>query len=77
MLTKKKRGPVVITTGHGQFAGRSLSAIVRREYGRRAIVRWSLDPNCSDWGQIVRYSRLARTYRVVAQLLTIDETQEA
>jgi len=42
-----------IRTNHGTYTGRTVSTTVRREYGRRATVRWSADPNAPEAGLIV------------------------
>ena len=41
-----------IHTTHGVYTGRSLGSIVRREYGRRAVVTWAADPNDPNAGMI-------------------------
>lgn len=46
-----------ITTTHGEFTGRTAQSIVRREYGRRARVRWYADRNAPAAGMIVRRDR--------------------
>lgn len=46
-----------ITTTHGTYAGRTAQSIVRREYGRKARVRWYADRNAPAAGMIVRRDR--------------------
>lgn len=46
-------GLAFVRTEHGEFSGRSLAAIVRREYGRRAVLRRSADPNDVNFGLIL------------------------
>lgn len=43
-----------ITTTHGEFTGRTVQTIVRREYGRTARIQWSADSNNPAAGLIVR-----------------------
>lgn len=42
-----------ITTEHGDFTGRTVDSIIRREYGRAAYLRPSYDPNDPAVGLIV------------------------
>lgn len=45
---------ITITTTHGEFRGRTIDSIVRREYGRSAEARRSADRNAPEWGMVVR-----------------------
>jgi len=46
-----------IKTTHGEYRGKNIASIVRREYGRAAAVERSADPNSPRYGQIVRASK--------------------
>lgn len=42
-----------ITTEHGTYTGRTVESIIRREYGRSAIVHWSSDRNAPEAGMVL------------------------
>ena len=61
---------VRLHTDRGELTGRTIASVVRREYGRRAIVRVSPDPNSPTYGLVVQpietstYAVLGAIYRV-------------
>jgi hypothetical protein len=59
-----------ITTNHGTYAGRTVQSIVRREYGRRARVKWSADRNDPYAGMVVRDDRYGT--HVLATLRSVE-----
>jgi len=63
-----------ITTTHGEFTGRTAQSIVRREYGRRARVKWSADRNDPAAGMVVRTDRYGT--HVLATLYAAEGTIE-
>lgn len=42
-----------LRTEHGEFVGRNVATVIRREYGRRARFRHSADPNDPNPGRVV------------------------
>lgn len=65
-----------IATTHGVYNGRAVDSIVRREYGRKAYVKWSVDENSPEAGLIVidmPAGGASWTARVEAKLLWVSE----
>lgn len=58
-------------SGPDGYGGLTVETIVRREYGRRATVRWSADPNDPNVGQIVVPARFGG-YEVLGTIHSID-----
>ena len=48
---------ISISTDRGEFTGRSVDSIVRREFGRAAEVRRNVDPNSPTYGMVVKADR--------------------
>lgn len=60
--------------GGDAFTGKSPDSIVRREFGRRAYVRPSLDPNGLEYGLVLVPSVLAPSeYHVLGAVLSVEE----
>lgn len=65
-----------ITTEHGEFSGRTVASIVRREYGRDAEFRPSADPNEPRAGIVTRWLPKADAHAVLATVYRVEgETQ--
>ena len=63
-----------IHTTHGVYTGRSVETIIRREYGRKASVRWTADANNPAAGMIVEWVRAdGDVYNVLATLHRVDD----
>lgn len=55
----------VAKIGGQEYTGRDLGSIVRREFGRRAGVRLSADPNSPELGTVVKWSESAGAWEVL------------
>ena len=67
-----------IYTNHGEFTGRTVESIIRREYGRKATFRPSANPNSPEAGMIVEpnaYDRQA--FNVLATVYSWEGKREA
>lgn len=58
-------------SGH-EYSGRDLGSIVRREYGRRAGILLSSDPNAPQVGTVVRWSRSGGAWSVLGVVRWAD-----
>jgi hypothetical protein len=59
-------------SGPDGYRGKTVDSIVRREYGRKATVRWSADPNSPHAGQIVRPAIVGGGWIVLGTLLSVE-----
>jgi len=63
---------ITVEMNTGVYSGKNLDTIIRREFGRKAIPRPSVDPNNPHWGLVVEYVPAVSAYKVLARINRVD-----